>query len=340
MLKITREDTEKKKNSIINVVLIVISVIVLFFCLSSILKNNEVNTKDVVLVKDMSEGNEGRIISNKTDILAVGEKEINLKVEKPDGYITPEEFYNNQENEFGTNVQKSDNKSNIILKGPNILSNDVVGEPLKLPEPDEIIRVIDEEVIVDNPEERNRLLREYYEELRNRRAQRNPGRESFLHGAALEGGNVNSVSFDKLYENGCIIIPFKLDDEVYMNNLTLWNDIYNEYKDKITFIFLNLSYNKEEILVDIKNSFIERGLNELPFYYDLGPNFITLPIINNSSYLMLNCDNYIYASNGKDMVLNKESIETEIDNMLVEIESFKKVDARLNEDVGQNEDVG
>lgn len=339
MVKITDPIKEKKKNTIINISMVVVAVIVFVCCLTTVLNRDSEETKDIVLVRDMSEGTEGRIISNKTDVLAVGEKEITLKVEEPKDYLTPDEYYSNSENEFGTNVQEGKKNSNIVLKGPNILTNEVVGEPLKMYEPDEIINVFEEEVIIDNPDERNKALRDYYDMLRSKRAQRNPGRQNFIHGGALEGGNVDNISFDKLYENGCIIIPFKLDDKVYMDNLKVWNDIYKEYNDKITFVFLNMSYEKSEILTEIRESFVENNLEDLPFYYDVGPNFITQPIVNTSSYLLLNCDNYVYSNGSKEVALDKKEIISQIDSMLEEIESFKEIDARISEGAENTENV-
>ena len=162
-----RDNKERKTN----IILISLSILCLIICLLIIVFNRGVEEKNVVLVKDLQDG-ESRIISDKTDSLSNTGGTFVYKAEEPEGLLNPDDVFKETNNiiiESNTNG-RVDNKIN--RKEEN---------PLELVEPGTVIDVLKEEAIETDVIEEP-TLEELLEEAR---IKRNSGRQELYKSFAL-----------------------------------------------------------------------------------------------------------------------------------------------------------
>lgn len=313
-----RDNKERKTN----IILISLSILCLIICLLIIVFNRGVEEKNVVLVKDLQDG-ESRIISDKTDSLSNTGGTFVYKAEEPEGLLNPDDVFKETNNiiiESNTNG-RVDNKIN--RKEEN---------PLELVEPGTVIDVLKEEAIETDVIEEP-TLEELLEEAR---IKRNSGRQELYKSFALFNQKGDICYSNLLCEdNGAILIPFSVAEDKG-DYLKKWEPIYEKYKDTISFIFLNTSFGKLESNSKILQYFESNNINsEYPIYFDDIWNVVdTLKITSNSGYFILNCDSFVYKSNS--ISVGVDTVEQELNAMLEENKQFKLEDEEIIEEFRKN----
>ena len=109
-----RDNKERKTN----IILISLSILCLIICLLIIVFNRGVEEKNVVLVKDLQDG-ESRIISDKTDSLSNTGGTFVYKAEEPEGLLNPDDVFKETNNIIMDDIKHEQSVEKVLneLKG-------------------------------------------------------------------------------------------------------------------------------------------------------------------------------------------------------------------------------
>lgn len=326
-----------RKDTIINIILIVISIIVVVSCLL-LYFNKEVVIEEVVLVKDMSD-TVGRIKSDKnenlrtdkvtldSDLEVTEDGSIILRPDEPKDMKNPDEVFQEEK----PNIIPRDENTKMV-SSPEIVGKE--GTVLPMHELDTVIETLK----VESTTTKNAMVQAEPESnveklLRQARVDRNKGRNNVSLKLNFIRNGLQNVSFEMINNNGAIVIPFLLTNENSLKAIKEVSSYYDEYKDSIRFIFLNVSFDGLEPESKILKKFKELGIREdLPLFFDTGGNFMaSVEGTGSASYYIFNSDGYIV----KNVKLGEK--KSEIDKVLKELNEEQKFIKEENQKIIESE---
>ena len=326
-----------RKDTIINIVLIVVSVLVVVSCLL-LYFNREVITEEVVLVKDMSDS-VGRIKSDKnedmrtnkvvldSDLEITEDGTIILRPDEPTDMKNPDDVFLPEK----PNIVPRDENTKMV-KSPKI--EEKKGEVLPLHELDTVIETIRvESTTVKDATVHSEKEDNIEKLLRQARIDRNKGRNNVSLKLNFIRNGLENISFETANTNGAIVIPFLLTNENSLKTVKEVSNYYDEYKNSVRFMFLNVSFDGLEPESKILQKFKELDIREdLPLFFDTGGNFMaSVDGITSANYYIFNSDGYIvkYAKLGES--------KSEIDKVLSDLSVEQKFIKEENQKILENE---
>ena len=301
-----------------------IAVIVAILCFVLCINLPTTTIRKVVLVNDVMEDSD-RLIVNKSEGLKGAEiKKFTYKPEVPEDYKTPEAAILEEP------IEVLPNDKGIV----SVELDAREAEPLELVDPVKVFHKSsqDEKKVRPKSNVSTKDVSDLIEELVVAEENRNKGRVKIREGLVLYSTfAVNEGELDTITKKGAIIFPFEIaNGKQRFEYLAQFKDIYEQYKDKINFIFLNTSIEMSDSVIEIKELFELYNISmDYPLYYDNYKNmYSALSGFNETKgYALLNNDGYIcYISEISEGV---NGLENRIKDLQTEVKNIKEEDERI-----------